>query len=186
VLAWMLWVRFDHQLERVFVDARAGGVAHRYSTCAPRRRSARLRRMGRPQEGVRRLVPGGFRAEDRLRPPALGTWDLRHDATAAGEALTTGLLPPALVAADADNDWTDGAVVDAHVYAGGPTTTTGSARAARIDGRDLAMRSVTHFLPRSVGFANAFWDRSRARSTTGTATPGSRRSPAASTWSPTS
>ena len=30
-LSWTLWLRLDHDLERVFVDARTGAVVHRYS-----------------------------------------------------------------------------------------------------------------------------------------------------------
>ncbi len=160
VLAWTLWVRLDQALDRVFVDARAGGVVHRYSDL----RTEAAVGLGSGVWGDRKKVsvdssPGGFRAEDRLRPPALATWDLRYDLTAAGEALTTGHLPPGLVATDADNDWTDGAIVDAHAYAGWTYDYYYKRHGRRgIDGHDLAVRSVTHFLPRSVGFANAFWD----------------------------
>jgi Zn-dependent metalloprotease len=160
VLAWTLWVRLDHRLERVFVDARAGRVVHRYADL----RTEAAVGLGSGTWGDRKKVsadssPAGFRADDRLRPPALATWDLRHDATAAGEALTTGLLPPALVATDADNDWTDGAVVDAHAYAGWTYDYYFKRHGRRgIDGRDLAVRGVTHFLPGALGFANAFWD----------------------------
>jgi Zn-dependent metalloprotease len=160
VLAWTLWVRLDHALDRVFVDARTGRVAHRYSDL----RTDAAVGLGSGVWGDRKKVsadssPGGFRADDRLRPPALATWDLRYDATAAGEALTIGRLPPALVATDADNDWTDGAIVDAHAYAGWTYDYYFKRHGRRgIDGRDLAVRSVTHFLPRSIGFANAFWD----------------------------
>jgi Zn-dependent metalloprotease len=160
VLAWTLWVRLDHRLDRVFVDARAGGVVHRYSDL----RTEAAVGLGSGVWGDRKKVsadsgPGGFRAEDRLRPSAIATWDLGFDVAAAGEALTTGRLPPGLVAADADNDWTDGAIVDAHAYAGWTYDYYYGRHGRRgLDGRDLPVRSVTHFLPRSYGFANAFWD----------------------------
>jgi bacillolysin len=104
-------------------------------------------------------APGGFRAEDLLRPPALATYDLRHSLSAAAEVLSTGRFDPSLVATDADNDWTDGAVVDAHVYAGWTYDYYFKRHGRRgVDGQDLAVRAVTHFLPRSFEFANAFWD----------------------------
>ena len=47
-----------------------------------------------------------------------------------------------------DNDWTDGAVVDAHAYAGWTYDYYFKRHGRRgIDGRDLAVRSVTHFVP---------------------------------------
>jgi thermolysin len=160
VLAWTLWVRLDHQLERVFVDAREGGIVHRYSDL----RTEAAVGLGSGVWGDRKKVSadsasGGFRAEDRLRPPSLATYDLDGNLAAAGEALSTGRIDPALVAADADNDWSDGAVVDAHVYAGWTYDYYFERHRRRgIDGRDLAVRSVVHFVPRSFNFANAFWD----------------------------
>jgi Zn-dependent metalloprotease len=160
VLAWSLWVRLDCRLDRVFVDAHRGGIAHRYSDL----RTEAAVGLGSGVWGDRKKLSAdssasGFRAEDRLRPPALVTYDLHGSFAAAGEALTTGRFDPSLVAADADNNWTDGAVVDAHVYAGWTYDYYFKRHQRRgIDGRDLAMRSVTHFLPRSFGFANAFWD----------------------------
>jgi bacillolysin len=60
-----------------------------------------------------------FRTTDRMRPPALNTFDLRGDATLAINVLSgRDRLRPSDVASDSDNAWTDGAVVDAHAYAG--------------------------------------------------------------------
>jgi thermolysin len=160
VLAWTLWVRLDHRLERVFVDAREGGIAHRYSDL----RTEAAVGLGSGVWGDRKKVSadsfaGGFRAEDRLRPPALTTYDLHGSLAAAGEALSTGRIDPALVATEAENEWTDGAVVDAHVYAGWTYDCYFERHRRRgIDGHDLAVRSVVHFVPRSYDFANAFWD----------------------------
>ena len=160
VLAWTTWVRLDHELERVFVDARTGGVVHRFADL----RTEAAVGLGAGVWGDRKKVSvdssgGAFRAQDRLRPPALATYDLRYGVSAAGQALSTGRIDPALVASDTDNDWTDGAVVDAHAYAGWAYDYYFKRHGRRgIDGRDLAVRSVTHFVPRSFEFANAFWD----------------------------
>ena len=49
--------------------------------------------------------------------------------------------------------------MDAHAYAGWTYDYYFKRHGRRgIDGRDLAVRSVTHFVPRSFEFANAFWD----------------------------
>jgi Zn-dependent metalloprotease len=160
VLCWTTWVRRDHELERVFVDAGTGELVHRYSDL----RTEAAVGLGSGVWGDRKKVSadssvGSFRAEDRLRPPALATYDLRYSLSAAGEALSSGQIDPALVASDGDNDWADGAVVDAHAYAGWTYDYYFKRHGRRgIDGRDLAVRSVTHFVPRSFEFANAFWD----------------------------
>ena len=63
---------------------------------------------------------GGFQTYDRLRPAEIVTLDLRH-----ADARVDSLLDPrgarwaaSDVAWDADNDWRDAAVVDAHAYGG--------------------------------------------------------------------
>ena len=65
-------------------------------------------------------VGGGFQTYDRLRPAEIVTLDLRH-----ADARVDSLLDPrgarwvaSDVAWDADNNWRDRAVVDAHVYGG--------------------------------------------------------------------
>ncbi len=159
-LAWTMWVRFDHHLERVFVDARTGGLAWSYADL----RTEAAVGLGTGVWGDRKKVSAestadGFRATDRLRPPALATWNLHYDSSAATIAFNDGQLDPALIATSADNRWTDGAVVDAHVYAGWAYDYFFERHRRRgIDGHDLPVRSVTHFLPRFAGFANAFWD----------------------------
>jgi len=160
-LAWTTWVRFDHHLERVFIDAVAGGLVWSYADLRTEGASVGL---GTGVWGDRKKVSvestaEGFRATDRLRPPALATWNLNYDASAATSALNDGQLDPDLIASSTDNRWTDGAVVDAHAYAGWAYDYFFARHRRRgIDGNDLPVRSVTHFLPRFAGFANAFWD----------------------------
>ncbi|MCG6920208.1 MAG: M4 family metallopeptidase [Acidobacteria bacterium] len=160
VLTWMLWMRFDHHLDRVFVDARSGTIVWRYSDL----RTEAAVGVGRGVWGDRKKIsvdsaPSGFRADDQLRPPALTTYDFRYDLGAAGPALSEGYFDPIYVASNGNNTWGDGAVVDAHVYAGWTYDYYFKRHQRRgIDGQNLPVRSVTHFLPRSVDFANAFWD----------------------------
>ena len=160
VLTWMLWMRFDHHLDRVFVDARSGMIVWRYSDL----RTEAAVGTGRGVWGDRKKIsvdsaPQGFRAEDRLRPPAVTTYDFRYDLGAAGAALSEGHFDPIYIASSGDNTLGDGAVVDAHVYAGWTYDYYFKRHERRgIDGQNLPVRSVTHFLPRSADFANAFWD----------------------------
>ena len=62
---------------------------------------------------------GNFRAYDALRPPAIVTYDMRGNWRGTLDVLTgAASLAESNVATDADNDWHDGASVDAHVGAG--------------------------------------------------------------------
>jgi len=65
---------------------------------------------------------GQFIAIDMLRPARITTYDLRGNALRANSVvnqLFMGVLPSnSDIAADADNNWTDGPTVDAHAYAG--------------------------------------------------------------------
>ena len=67
-------------------------------------------------------VSGGgsrFTATDLLRPPAIITYDMKGDPIRTEDFLNGRLLlNDGDIAADDDNNWTDGAVDDAHVYAG--------------------------------------------------------------------
>ncbi len=64
-------------------------------------------------------VGGAFLAHDRLRPADVFTFDLRGDWVRTLAVLDGGAqLFDADLAADADNDWLDGASVDAHVGMG--------------------------------------------------------------------
>jgi thermolysin len=160
VLTWMLWMRLDHHLDRVFVDARTGALVWRYADL----RTEAAVGLGTGVWGDRKKVSAdsgadGFRANDRLRPPAVATYDLRFSGAAASEIFSDGPLEASFIARSANNTWVDGAVVDAHVYAGWTYDYYYQRHQRRgIDGQDLPVRSVTHFLPRSAGFANAFWD----------------------------
>ena len=66
-----------------------------------------------------RSAPGVYLAHDQLRPPDLFTFDMQGDLTKTINFLN-GVVPlfESDLASDIDNVWTDGANVDAHVYAG--------------------------------------------------------------------
>ena len=159
-LAWMLWLRLDLGLERVFVDARTGAIVHRYSDL----RTDAAVGLGAGVWGDQKKISadrsdGQFFADDKLRPCPLTTYDLRYDASLTGIVLGTGLFDPAWIARDADNDWNDAAVVDAHVYAGWTYDYFFKRHGRRgIDDRNVAVRSIVHPLPRAFQFANAAYD----------------------------
>jgi Zn-dependent metalloprotease len=160
VLAWTLWARIDHRLERFFVDASTGVVVLRQDDL----HTATAVGLGTGVWGDRKKVSaegsgGSYRAEDTLRPPRLVTYDMRFDLGATGRFVNTREPPQAFVARDEDNDWRDGGVVDAHVYAGWTYDYYFRRHGRRgIDDRDLPIRSITHFAAPLFQLANAFWD----------------------------
>jgi thermolysin len=159
-LAWTLWLRLDHDLERLFVDAATGDMLHRYSDL----RTDSSVGLGTGVWGDLKKLPadaadGVFRADDRLRPCPLTTYDMRYDASLSGAALATGSFDASWIAWDADNTWSDGAVVDAHVYAGWTYDYFFKRHGRRgLDDANLAVRSMVHPLSPSFRLANAAYD----------------------------
>ena len=160
LLTWTLWLRLDHDLERVFVDARTGAIVHRYSDLRTDSSVGLGSGVWSDQKKVSADQAGGvYRADDRLRPCPLTTYDMRYDASLSGTALATGRFDPAWTAWDADNSWSDGAVVDAHVYAGWTYDYFFKRHGRRgLDDRNLAVRSMVHPLAPAFQFANAGYD----------------------------
>jgi bacillolysin len=103
----------------------------------------------------------GFRTSDELRPPAILTYDLKGD-VARVIAILNGraTLGVADLATDADNEWVDFAVVDAHVYAGWTYDYYFKRFGRRgLDNNDLPIRGIVHPVNRaefSESFFNAF------------------------------
>jgi thermolysin len=99
------------------------------------------------------VAPGGsgFTTTDRLRPPAILSYDFKFDFNRWMQFVFADGAPSNLTAADlgtdADNVWTDGALVDAHAYAG-YTYDYYFKRFGRrgLDNADVAMHSITHAL----------------------------------------
>ena len=112
----------------------------------------------------------GFRTSDELRPPAILTYDLKGNA-ARVLAILNGrdTLSVADLAIDADNEWLDFAVVDAHVYAGWTYDYYFKRFGRRgLDNNDLPIRSIVHPVNRAdfsiplynqfpFFWTNAFW-----------------------------
>ena len=150
---------------------------------------------------------GTFVGSDRLRPPVIETYDMRGNLTRTINFLNGVVnLNASDFASDSDNEWTDGANVDAHVYAG-YTYDYYFKRFGRrgLDNANIRIRSLTHPVNRQDAFtASSSVSRHllpervlRRRRHHGlrrgtAAEPDVRRaaagtsSPARSTWSPTS
>lgn len=120
-LAWRIRAVSGSNIRQYFIDARTGAVLLDYDDV----KTQAVRGNARGVLGDRKKISvktggGGFVAEDPLRPPTLRTYDLKGDMGRTNDFLAgrVNLSPATDLATDADNDWTDGAAVDAHVYAG--------------------------------------------------------------------
>jgi len=110
---------------QIFIDAKSGTEIRRYSLWERQAPNSFVGRgtgvLGDTKKLSTFALSGTFIAFDSLRPPDISTYDFRSNLTRALQFLN-GLIP--LVSSDyatataAGDVWGDGAVVDAHVYAG--------------------------------------------------------------------
>lgn len=121
-LTWRARVFTGADILMTFIDANHGEVVLEYSD-----RQTQTSAVGKAvgvlgdSKKISVTTAGStYQAQDALRPPALQTIDLKFDLNRLDAifARFPGSILPSDYAADADNDWTDGASVDAHVYAG--------------------------------------------------------------------
>jgi bacillolysin len=119
-LAWRLRVASRRDITVYFVDAHTGSIAEQYSDLQTQSAVGRgVGVLGDQKKVSTQPGGGGYYAIDRLRPPAIGTFDFKGD-TARFFDVLEGTQPLFIsdAANDSDNDWNDGATVDAHVYSG--------------------------------------------------------------------
>jgi Zn-dependent metalloprotease len=103
-----------------FIDAMTGGLLQKFNLF--QNQSAVVQGtgvLGDTKKVSVRSLSGTFMADDQLRPPALQTYDMRGNLTAALNALNgVTTLTPANLAQDPTTSWSDGANVDGHTYEG--------------------------------------------------------------------
>jgi bacillolysin len=149
VLAYRVRVLTADDLAVFFIDAGTGGVALRYSDLQTAVGTGQGVH-GDAKKVSTTLRNGSHLAIDLMRPPAIYTYDLKGNLSRT-QLYLNGLvaLNDGDVAADADNEWTDAAAVDAHAYAGW-TYDYLYKRFNRhgLDNRDLTMASIVHPVPR--------------------------------------
>ena len=171
-VTWKIRAFTGDDLREFFVDAKTGVVVFDYSDLQTQ--SAVGRGTGVNGDSLNKKMSvtrgsGDFFAEDALRPASLRTYDLKGDPV---RTLNIVNLVTAFAqsdfASDADNVWTDGAVVDAHVYTG-YTYDYYFRRFGRrgINDANLTLRTIVHPVRRenfatqgstfSLMFANAFY-----------------------------
>lgn len=147
-LVYLTRVATPEDVTLYFVDAQSGEIVHQRSDA--KRQTASVG-VGIGVLGERKKVSsssqgGTYVGSDRLRPPVIETYDMRGNLTRLLNILN-GFIGPAAsdFASDTDNDWTDGANVDAHVYAG-YTYDYYFKRFGRrgLDNANIRIRSFTH------------------------------------------
>jgi thermolysin len=122
VLAYTMTVRSRSNIEIVFVNAATGAVEKRLS---------RIRfQQDQPSVGLGTgvlndhkkvsadLFSGTYHAVDILRPSTGFTLDFHGSASRLNTFLQTGRVTTSDIATSTSTSWTDGSVVDAHVYQG--------------------------------------------------------------------
>ncbi|HEX5108608.1 MAG TPA: M4 family metallopeptidase [Vicinamibacterales bacterium] len=108
------------EVNRVFLDANDGSELMRYTEIQTQAATGSGRGvLGDTKKLSVLQQAGAFLADDRRRPPVLTTYDFRADLTRAIAVVDNGApLFTSDLATDADNNWTDPAVVDAHAHIG--------------------------------------------------------------------
>jgi thermolysin len=154
-LTWKLRAASRHGIHQYFIDARTGSTVLGYSDLKTQSTVGRGRGVLGDSKKIS-VTPGGdrFTADDGLRPPSLKTYDMQGNYTRVLDYLD-GLisLNASDLASDSDNDWTDGAIVDAHVYTG-YTYDYYFKRFNRrgLDNRDIPIVSLVHPVRRADVF----------------------------------
>jgi thermolysin len=175
-LAWRVRALFQPQfgVRQVFLDAATGATLLDYDDLQRQEAGTGTGVLGDPEKlSVSAAPGGGYATADRLRPPLISTYDFGFSVARLNRFLEADDPVANLTAADlgqdSDNVWTDGALVDAHVYAG-YTYDYYYNRHGRhgLDNADIPIHSITHALLRdnwtrysddTVGtfFVNAFY-----------------------------
>ena len=156
VLAWRMPMA---DRNTYFLDAHSGRIVHEESNVFEQSASVGV---GAGIQGQRKKLStseagGQYQAHDRLRPAETVTLDMRHDMERADFLIEEpeGVWMPSDVASDADNDWGDTAVVDAHAYAGFTYDYLALEQGWNgVDGRNGRLMSMVNI---GREFANAFW-----------------------------
>ena len=147
-LTYMARVASPEDVTLYFLDAHTGAVVLQRSDAHSQAQATGL---GTGVLGDRKKVQassqgGTYVGSDKMRPPVIETFDMRGNLTRTLQYLNGVITIGASdFASDSDNDWTDGANVDAHTYAG-LTYDYYFKRFGRrgLDNANIRIRSLTH------------------------------------------
>ena len=119
-LAWRMRVVTRGDGRQYFLDAHTGATLLDYSD---RKRQSAVGRatgvLGDSKKISVRSSSGQFQTSDELRPPVIETYDMQGNPVRTDNFLIGRLnLSTSDLGSDSDNNWTDGAVGDGHIYTG--------------------------------------------------------------------
>jgi thermolysin len=167
----MTVVSASFDVVRIFIDAESGAELLRYSELQSQSSVGTGRGLVGDMKKLSVSRLGGlFVADDKLRPPALTTFDLRGNLARAVSVVFDGTpLLATDVANDSDNEWTDIPTIDAHTYIGWTYDYYFKRHGRRgLDNRDRPLVSIVNGARREDGnqvpanlfglfVTNAFW-----------------------------
>jgi thermolysin len=170
-LTWRLRITSRSGSRQYFIDARTGAAVLDYSDRKTQTAVGKARGvLGDTKKISVRSVSGQFQTADELRPPMILTYDMQGNPDRVDSFLLGRVtLAASDLGSDSDNDWTDAAVGDAHIYAGW-TYDYYLKRFGRhgLNNSDLRIRSLVHPVRRADlnryvdqfpdYFLNAFYD----------------------------
>jgi bacillolysin len=133
----------------VFIDAGTGETLFEVSRVRHQTVGVGTGLLGDQRKMATESIGATFRTRDPLRPAVIGTFDMEYDENRFLNTLLAlfGGAPPSLadLAADADNVWEDGIVVDVHPGVGWSYDYLATQLGwAGIDGRDGAITAFVH------------------------------------------
>jgi bacillolysin len=119
-LTWRLRVVLRGDARQYFLDARTGAIRLEFSDRKGQTAVGRATGVLGDLKKISVHATGGqFQATADLRPPVIQTYDMHGNPVRADDFLSgRANLGPSDLGSDADNDWTDGPIGDAHIYAG--------------------------------------------------------------------
>ena len=157
VLTWRVRAAAQGDVREYFVDARDGTIVFDFSDRKTQSAVGRGQGVLGDTKKISVSTSGAqFVTTDQLRPPAINSYDMRGDYSRTINYLNDVIqLSAGDLAVDTDNTWTDGAVVDAHAYAGW-TYDYFFKRFNRhgLDNRDLPLVNIVHPARRQDFFQN--------------------------------
>ncbi len=119
-LTWRFRIVLRSDTRQYFIDARTGATRLEYSDRKTQTAIGRATGvLGDSKKISVRAASGQFQTRDDLRPPTIETYDMKGDPVRTDNFLSGRVnLSSGDLGSDSDNDWTDGAIGDAHIYAG--------------------------------------------------------------------
>ena len=151
-LTWRIRAATGGDLREYFVDAHTGATVLDYSDLQSQSAVGRATGVLGDSKKISVTRSGGtFTLSDLLRPPAIRTYDMRGDPFRTTNVVNGRVVPgQSDIGSDADNNWQDGAIADAHIYSG-YTYDYYFKRFNRrgLDGADRRMQTLVHPVRRS-------------------------------------